>query len=116
MVVAAGGDGTVNAVASALAGSDMPLGIFPLGTFNHFARDIGIPLGPEAAAKVIATGHPKRVDVGEVNDRIFVNNSSLGVYPDIVRERESLRQQGHRKWTAFTIASARFSETITGSS
>ena len=49
----------------------------------------------------------KRVDVGEVNDRIFVNNSSLGVYPDIVTERESLRQQGHRKWTAFAVASAR---------
>jgi diacylglycerol kinase family enzyme len=106
-VVAAGGDGTVNAVASALAGSDTPLGVFPLGTFNHFARDLGIPLGPDAAATAIARGRPKRIDVGAVNDRIFVNNCSLGVYPDIVRERESLRQQGHRKWTAFAIASAR---------
>jgi diacylglycerol kinase family enzyme len=106
-VVAAGGDGTVNAVASALAGSHTPLGVLPLGTFNHFAKDLGIPLGPEAAAKAIATGHTKRVDVGVVNDRIFVNNSSLGIYPDIVRERESLRQQGHRKWPAFAMASAR---------
>jgi diacylglycerol kinase family enzyme len=106
-VVAAGGDGTVSAVASALTGSGTPLGLLPLGTFNHFAKDLGIPLDPETAVKTIAGGVTKRVDVGEVNDRIFVNNSSLGVYPDILRERDSLRQQGRRKWTAATIASAR---------
>jgi len=106
-VVAAGGDGTVNAVASALAGSDTPLGVLPLGTFNHFAKDLGIPLDAEAAVQTIARSHTKRVDVGGVNDRIFVNNCSLGVYPDVVMERESLRQQGHRKWTAFAIATAR---------
>ena len=106
-VVAAGGDGTVNAVASALAGSNTPLGVLPLGTFNHFAKDLGIPVAPEAAVRTILAGRTKRVDVGAVNDRIFVNNSSLGVYPDIVREREVLRQQGHWKWTAFAVASAR---------
>jgi diacylglycerol kinase family enzyme len=106
-VVAAGGDGTVNAVASALAGSDTPLGVVPLGTFNHFAKDLGIPVGAEAAVTTIAAGRTKSVDVGAVNDRIFVNNSSLGVYPDIVSERESLRQQGYRKWTAFAIAGTR---------
>jgi diacylglycerol kinase family enzyme len=103
-VVAAGGDGTVSTVAAALAGSDTPLGVLPLGTLNHFAKDLGIPLDPEAAAAVIAAGRTLRVDVGEVNERTFVNNSSLGVYPDIVVERESLRRQGFRKWAAFAVA------------
>jgi len=106
-VVAAGGDGTISGVAAALAGSNTSLGVLPLGTFNHFAKDLGIPLDPELAVKTIAGGRMKRVDVGAVNDRIFVNNSSLGVYPDIVWERESLRQRGHRKWEAFAVASAR---------
>ena len=106
-VVAAGGDGTVSAVASALAGSRTPLGVLPLGTFNHFAKDLGIPLDPEAAVKTIAGGVTKRVDVGEVNDRVFVNNSSLGIYPDIVAERDSLRRQGRRKSLALLMAGVR---------
>ena len=81
--------------------------MLPLGTFNHFAKDLGIPLDPEAAVKTIAGGVTKRTDVGEVNDRIFVNNSSLGIYPDIVAERDSLRQQGRRKSMALMMAGAR---------
>jgi diacylglycerol kinase family enzyme len=101
VVVAAGGDGTVNAVAGALMGTSVRLGILPLGTLNHFAKDIKIPLNIEAAMRTIATGQIKMVDVGEVNGKIFVNNSSLGLYPSIVRLREAIRKSGHHKWSAF---------------
>ena len=105
-VVAAGGDGTISTVASALAGSEMPIGVLPLGTLNHFARDLGIPLGLEDAVKTIAMRRTVKVDVGEVNGRTFLNNCSIGVYPDIVVAREALRGQGYRKWTAFLAATA----------
>ena len=106
-VVAVGGDGTVSSIASALVGSNVPLGVLPLGTLNHFARDLGIPTDLEQAVEAIAAGRSTRVDVGEANDRTFLNNSSLGIYPDIVLEREALRRKGYRKWTAFVVASAR---------
>ncbi|HVV85968.1 MAG TPA: diacylglycerol kinase family protein, partial [Kofleriaceae bacterium] len=83
-VVAAGGDGTVSAVASALAGGDVPLAVLPLGTLNHFAGDLGMPRELAAAARAIAAGTIDRVDVGEVNGRVFVNNSSIGLYPLVV--------------------------------
>ena len=106
-VVAGGGDGTVSSVASVLVGRDTPLGVLPLGTLNHFAKDAGIPQDLEDAVATVVAGHVASVDVGEVNGRTFVNNSSIGVYPDIVVERERLRKQGYRKWTAFALASAR---------
>lgn len=86
-VVAAGGDGTVSAVAAALADTGMPMAILPLGTRNHFARDLGIPLALDAAVRAAVSGRARQVDVGEVNGRVFVNNSSVGLYPDVVRER-----------------------------
>jgi diacylglycerol kinase family enzyme len=101
VIVAGGGDGTVNAVAAALAGSNIALGILPLGTLNHFAKDLGLPLDLDAAVRQIASGQRLRVDVGEVNGRVFINNSSLGLYPDIVHERERQRQRiGRSKWSA----------------
>lgn len=104
-VVAGGGDGTINAVASVLAGTERPLGVLPMGTLNHFAKDLRIPLGLEDAATNIIEGFAAHVDVGEVNGRIFLNNSSLGLYPSIVREREKLQQRlGHGKWPAFVWA------------
>jgi diacylglycerol kinase family enzyme len=106
-VVAGGGDGTVSSVASVLVGSTTPLGVLPLGTLNHFAKDAGIPLDLEGAVATLVAAHVTSVDVGEVNGRTFINNSSIGVYPDIVVERERLRKEGHRKWTAFALASAR---------
>jgi YegS/Rv2252/BmrU family lipid kinase len=105
-VVAAGGDGTISTVAAALAGSEMPLGVLPFGTLNHFAKDAGIPLDTEKAVKTIAARRTIKVDVGEVNDRTFLNNSSIGIYPDIVMQREALRRQGYWKWTALAVASA----------
>jgi len=90
-VVAAGGDGTVSAVAGALAGTGTPVGVLPLGTLNHFARDLGIPLDLVEAARVVAAGAVRLVDVAEVNGHLFVNNSSVGFYPRVVRRRKRLR-------------------------
>jgi len=91
VLVAAGGDGTISAVADAVRGTGTALGILPVGTLNHFAKDLRIPLDPAEAARVIAAGKRMAVDVGEVNGRCFINNASLGLYPGLVRERE--RQQ-----------------------
>ena len=100
-VVAGGGDGTINAVASVLADTGVAFGVLPLGTLNHFAKDAGIPLQLDEAIATIAGGARKQVDVGEVNDRIFLNNSSLGLYPDIVRDREKQQSRlGRGKWLA----------------
>jgi YegS/Rv2252/BmrU family lipid kinase len=104
-IVAGGGDGTISAVASTLIGTNRTLGVLPLGTLNHFAKDLHIPLDLEGAARTIMEGHTARVDVGEVNGRIFLNNSSLGLYPRIVRLREKQQQRlGRGKWPAFLWA------------
>jgi diacylglycerol kinase family enzyme len=105
VIVAAGGDGTVCAVAQVLAGGAVPLGILPLGTLNHFARDLGLPLDIRAAVAVIAAGRIATVDAAEVNGRVFVNNSSIGLYPNMVRDRDrQLRQSGRAKWLAMALA------------
>ena len=106
-VVAAGGDGTVSSIAAVLAGTATPFGVLPLGTLNHFAKDLGIPLELEAAVKTIAARRTIAVDVGDVNGQPFINNSSIGLYPDIVVEREALRATGYRKWTALAVATTR---------
>jgi diacylglycerol kinase family enzyme len=106
-VVAGGGDGTVSTVAAALVAGPIPLGILPVGTLNHFAKDLRIPLDLAEAVKTIAEGVIVSVDAARVNDRIFVNNSSIGVYPDIVEMREALRRQGHGKWPAFVLATVK---------
>lgn len=100
LLVAAGGDGTVSAVAGALVGGEIPLGVLPIGTLNHFAKDLGLPLGLPEAVAVAARGTVRAVDVGEVNGRIFVNNSSLGVYPRIVELRARYAGRGAAKWAA----------------
>lgn len=106
LVVGGGGDGTINAVASVLVGSGRPFGVLPLGTLNHFAKDLGMPLALDQAVRALATGRPRQVDVGEVNGRIFLNNSSLGLYPDIVHDREKQqRRLGRGKWLAAAWAS-----------
>ena len=78
-----GGDGTISAAASALAGTKTLLGILPLGTLNHFARDLGIPANLDEAAKLIAA-RAEKVDVAEMNGRVFINNSAIGLYPLMV--------------------------------
>jgi len=104
VIVAAGGDGTINTVAAAVIDSDKILGVLPLGTLNHFAKDVGIPTDLQEAARTIIAGHTIQVDAAEVNNRIFLNNSSLGLYPMIVREREKHQRLGFRKWPAFVWA------------
>jgi diacylglycerol kinase family enzyme len=102
VVVAAGGDGTISAVAAALVDTDKVLGVLAVGTLNHFAKDLGLPLDLESAIETIVAGEVVAVDVGEVNGRIFINNSSLGLYPRIVSNRQAQQQRLARgKWTAF---------------
>jgi diacylglycerol kinase family enzyme len=106
-VIAGGGDGTVSTVASAIADSDAVLGVLPLGTLNHFAKDLGIPLDREAAVEVIAGGRIVTVDAAEVNGATFINNSSLGLYPLAVQLREEQQRRGSGKWVAFAQAAAK---------
>lgn len=104
-VVAAGGDGTVSAVASALAGTEMPLAVLPMGTLNHFARDLGMPTDLVDAARAIAEGELTAVDVAMVNDRVLVNNSSIGLYAAAIVERdEDQKRTGATKWVAMARA------------
>ncbi|HEY7509628.1 MAG TPA: diacylglycerol kinase family protein [Vicinamibacteria bacterium] len=104
-VVIGGGDGTLNTAVEALVGGPVPLGVLPLGTRNHFARDLGLDGDLDAAARVIAAGHVRQVDVGEVNGRTFLNNCSLGLYADLVRDRETQEAVADRKrWSAIVRA------------
>ncbi len=105
ILVAGGGDGTVNALAGAVIGRDVPLGVLPLGTLNHFAKDLGIPLELAAAVGVVLDGRVQAVDVGEVNGHIFLNNCSIGVYPRIVELRNRYGGRGLAKWAAALWAS-----------
>jgi diacylglycerol kinase family enzyme len=101
VLVAGGGDGTIRSVAGVLAGGNVPLGVLPVGTLNHFARDLGIPADIPAAVRLIAAGTPRALDLGEVNGEIFVNNSMLGFYPPVVEVRDrELRQKERNKWIA----------------
>jgi len=108
LLIVGGGDGTISAAASAVVGTETVLGILPLGTLNHFARDLGIPADLDEAAKLIASGKDRRVDVAEMNDRIFINNSAIGLYPLMVRDRDIQRKKlGRSKRLAMLVASLR---------
>lgn len=105
LLIAAGGDGTIRCVASVVVGTGTVLGVLPAGTLNHFARDLGIPTDLRDAVRVLAAGRVREVDVGDVNGRLFLNNSSIGLYPMLVERRE---QERHRlrlgKWVAMLLA------------
>ena len=108
LLIVGGGDGTISAAASALVGTKTKLGILPLGTLNHFSRDLGIPADIGEAAKLIAAGSEKRVDVAEMNGRIFINNSAIGLYPLMVVDRDLQRKRfGRSKRLAMLVASLR---------
>ena len=99
-VVAAGGDGTVCAVASVLKGSSVVMGILPLGTFNYFARSLDLPMEMEAAAKVIVAAETRPLRIARINDSVFLNNASLGAYPAILETREGI----YKRWGRSRIA------------
>ena len=105
LLVAAGGDGTVSCVASHVRQSQTALGVLPLGTLNHFARDIGVGDDLDRAIEAIAANRLLGVDMGEVNGTHFINNASLGLYPDIVRDRtRQQRRLGRGKYRAMAWA------------
>lgn len=105
LLVAAGGDGTVSCVASHVLGTQTALAVLPLGTLNHFARDLGVAEDLDRAIDAIAANRTKQVDVGEVNGMHFINNASLGLYPDIVRDRtRQQRRLGRGKYRAMVWA------------
>jgi diacylglycerol kinase family enzyme len=97
-LIVGGGDGSVSCAAGAVLDAGIPLGVLPLGTLNHFARDLGLPFGLDEALAVALHGRTRRVDVAQVNGRVFVNNSSLGLYPRILRLRARYPARGMRKW------------------
>ena len=108
LIIAGGGDGTQSAVAGAIAGSDSVMGILPLGTLNHLARDLGIPFDLTEAAAVIGAGQERRIDVADLNGRVFVNNSALGLYPLMVVDRDAQQKRlGRSKKFAMAVAAAR---------
>lgn len=101
VVVAAGGDGTVDAIAAALAGTGKILGVIPLGTFNLFAKRLNMPLDLEAALRTAVNGRVAKVNVGEVNGKIFTGRSSIGLYPLALRHREQMfRRFGRSRFIA----------------
>ena len=99
-VVAAGGDGTICAVAGALSESGIDLGVLPLGTFNYFARRFEIPEEVEGAVDAVCDGRTETIDLGSVNGRIFINNASIGLYPAILKVREDI----YRRWGRSRLA------------
>ncbi|ARE42323.1 Transcription regulator (plasmid) [Rhodovulum sp. P5] len=94
MLVAAGGDGTICAVAGVCHGADVPMGVIPQGTFNYFARGLGISQEVDGAIATLATGTLRDIRLGEVNGRVFLNNASIGLYPAILERRETI----YRRW------------------
>jgi diacylglycerol kinase family enzyme len=106
-VLVGGGDGTINTAAALLAGTGCPLGVIPLGTFNHLAKELLVPAEIGAAVDALAAGVPAPLDIAEVNGRIFVSHSALGIYPRMVRHRDLQRARfGRGKWLATAIACA----------
>lgn len=100
IIVAAGGDGTIGAVAAAAHEAGVPMGVIPQGTFNYFARGLDIPEEPEGAVRILATGRLREISLGEVNGEVFLNNASLGIYPLILRTREGVYQRWGRSRVA----------------
>lgn len=91
-LLVAGGDGTIELAAAALAGGPVELAVLPGGTLNHFARDHGIPTDPDEALAVARTGVVRTTDVGYLNDQLFINTSSVGAYVHFVRTRDRIER------------------------
>ena len=106
LFVAAGGDGTITNIVQPLVNSDSVLGVIPVGTYNHFAKDLELPLDWKDALDVILNGETRQVDAARINDRFFVNNVSLGLYPELVARREE-KGRDYSRWKARLYAAYR---------
>ena len=106
-VVAVGGDGTLNTVAQAAHAAGCAMGVIPYGTFNYFARTHGIPSDPATAARRLLEAQPSPVQVAAINQRLFLVNASLGVYPELLQDREAYKARfGRSRWVALVAAIA----------
>jgi diacylglycerol kinase family enzyme len=106
-VVAVGGDGTLNTVAQAAHAAGCAMGVVPQGTFNYFARTHGIPSDPADAVRQLLRSVPTPVQVAGINERVFLVNASLGLYPDLLQDREAFKARfGRSRWVAFVAACA----------
>jgi len=106
-VIAVGGDGSLNTVAQAAHAAGCAMGVIPYGTFNYFARTHGIPTEPAAAARLLLEARPMPVQVAAINDQVFLVNASLGVYPELLQDREAYKARfGRSRWVAFVAACA----------
>jgi diacylglycerol kinase family enzyme len=106
-VVAVGGDGTLNTVAQAAHAAGCVMGVVPQGTFNYFARTHGIPADPADAVRHLLLSVPSPVQVAGINERVFLVNASLGLYPDLLEDREAYKARfGRSRWVAFVAACA----------
>ena len=106
-VVAVGGDGTLNTVAQAAHAAGCAMGVVPQGTFNYFARTHGIPADPADAVSILLRSVPAPVQVAGINDRVFLVNASLGLYPELLEGREAYKARfGRSRWVAFVAACA----------
>lgn len=104
-VIAVGGDGSLNAVAQAAHGAGCAMGVIPYGTFNYFARTHGIPTDPTAAAQTLLHARPRPVQAAAINHRLFLVNASLGLYPELLQDREKFKARfGRSRWVAFAAA------------
>lgn len=104
-VVVAGGDGTINALAQQVLPTGLPFGVLPQGTFNYFARANGIPTDTEQATLALLSARVQPVQVGLVNDRLFLVNGSMGLYPQVLEDREAFKQRfGRTRPVAFMAA------------
>lgn len=108
LVIAGGGDGTLNTIAGALVGGEVPFAVLPLGTFNHLAKELEIPLELEAAVDALATGRDVPFNLGEVNGQAFLLFAAFGLYGDMIKHRDAQRKVlGRRKMFAGAIALAK---------
>ena len=107
-MIVGGGDGTAATAAGMLAGRDTALGILPLGTANLFAKDLNMPLDLDEAIPALAGGTVRSIDLGEVNGRLFVNNSILGLFPKLALKREHERHRNPLiKWIGIAVTAIR---------
>jgi diacylglycerol kinase family enzyme len=106
-LIAVGGDGTLNTVAQAAHAAGCPMGVVPRGTFNYFARAHGVPTDPALATRALLRAVPRPVQVAAVNERVFLVNASLGLYPELLEDREAYKARfGRSRWVAIGAAVA----------